>query len=28
MFTGDFGGHPAYYRPGDNPGYRSFELSF
>jgi CubicO group peptidase (beta-lactamase class C family) len=24
MFTGDFGGHPAYYHPGDNPGYRSF----
>jgi CubicO group peptidase (beta-lactamase class C family) len=24
MFTGDFGGHAAYYHPGDNPGYRSF----
>jgi CubicO group peptidase (beta-lactamase class C family) len=24
MFTGTFGGHPAYYHPGDNPGYRSF----
>jgi len=24
MFTGIFGGHPAYYHPGDNPGYRSF----
>jgi CubicO group peptidase (beta-lactamase class C family) len=24
MFTGTFGGHPACYHPGDNPGYRSF----
>jgi hypothetical protein len=24
MFTGHFGGHPAYYHPGDNPGYKSF----
>jgi len=24
MFSGDVGGHPAYYHPGDNPGYRSF----
>jgi CubicO group peptidase (beta-lactamase class C family) len=23
MFTGTFAGHPAYYHPGDNPGYRS-----
>ena len=24
MFTGIFAGQPAYYHPGDNPGYRSF----
>ena len=24
MFTGTFAGQPAYYHPGDNPGYRSF----
>jgi hypothetical protein len=24
MFTGDFGGHAAYYHPGGNQGYRSF----
>jgi hypothetical protein len=24
MFTGHFGGHSAYYHPGDNPGYLSF----
>ena len=24
MFTGTFAGHPAYYHPGDNPGYLSF----
>jgi CubicO group peptidase (beta-lactamase class C family) len=24
MFTGTFGGHLAYYHPGDNPGYQSF----
>jgi CubicO group peptidase (beta-lactamase class C family) len=23
MFTGIFGGHAAYYHPGDNPGYQS-----
>ena len=23
MFTGTFGGHAAYYHPGDNPGYLS-----
>jgi CubicO group peptidase (beta-lactamase class C family) len=24
LFTGTFGGHPTYYHPGDNPGFRSF----
>jgi len=24
MFTGTFAGHPAWYHPGDNPGYQSF----
>jgi len=24
MFTGTFAGHPVYYHPGDNPGYRCF----
>ena len=24
MFTGTFAGHPAFYHPGDNPGYQSF----
>jgi CubicO group peptidase (beta-lactamase class C family) len=24
MYTGNFAGHPAFYHPGDNPGYQSF----